>query len=171
MSNGFNFFDKKTYTIDQLRALLQEFIDNNPKVEILVEEFVQTEEQVYMIPADYKMYLFNGEMAVFQVSQRWALKQGWINFYDETWQPLPPVRDMYPLGPKLNPPKCFKEMVEMGKRLSKAYEVFVRVDFYATPKGPVFGEFTPTPGLGKHYTPYGDKLLTDYWDRYTPGCY
>jgi hypothetical protein len=51
----------------------------------------------------------------------------------------------YPLGEVQRPPKCLSEMIEYARRLSKAYEIFCRIDFYATDKGAVFGEFTPTP--------------------------
>jgi hypothetical protein len=44
-------------------------------------------------------------------------------------------------------------MTEAAVRFSKAYEIFCRVDFYATDKGAVFGEFTPIPAVGKGFTP------------------
>ena len=75
----------------------------------------------------------------------------------------------YPLGEVQQPPKCLSEMIECARRLSKAYEIFCRIDFYATDKGAVFGEFTPTPAVGNGFTPNGDKLLADYWDRYCKG--
>lgn len=60
-------------------------------------------------------------------------------------------------------------MVQLAKQLSKTYQLFVRVDFYATDKGAVFGEFSLTPHLGKNFTPYGEKLLTSYRDKYCNG--
>lgn len=56
-----------------------------------------------------------------------------------------------------------------AKRLSNTYEIFTRIDFYATDKAAVFGEFTPTPGAGNDFTPEGDKLLSAYWDNYCNG--
>ncbi len=38
-------------------------------------------------------------------------------------------------------PRCWDEMVATARRLGEAVGAFARVDFYATPRGPVFGEF------------------------------
>jgi hypothetical protein len=57
-------------------------------------------------------------------------------------------------------------MLDQAKRLSRAYEIFVRIDFYATDNGAVFGEFTPTPSMGGGPTKFGQKLLMFYWDKY-----
>ena len=47
--------------------------------------------------------------------------------------------------------------------------IFVRIDFYATDKGAVFGEFTPTPFRGLFFTPHADKLFIPLWDQYCNG--
>jgi hypothetical protein len=60
-------------------------------------------------------------------------------------------------------------MLTQVKSLSKEYGIFCRIDFYATPKGPVFGEFTPTPFKGKYFTVRGEKLFIHYWDKYCNG--
>ena len=38
-------------------------------------------------------------------------------------------------------PKCWDEMVQQARTLGDAVGAFSRIDFYATTKGPVFGEF------------------------------
>ena len=38
-------------------------------------------------------------------------------------------------------------------------DCFVRIDFYITNEGPVFGEITPNPANRYGYTDYGLKIL------------
>lgn len=79
------------------------------------------------------------------------------------------VNSIFADAPYQPPPVCLPEIIEQAITLSKTYELFVRIDFYATDNGAVFGEFTPTPGLGYGFTPFADKLLTSYWDKYCNG--
>ncbi|OLY92692.1 TupA-like ATPgrasp [Cnuella takakiae] len=169
MNDGVNILENKPYTPEEIKAALQKAFDANPSLEFVVEEFLQNEAGEYKIPVDYKMYLFNGELAAFLVIQRSGPTKGFGNFYDEKWTPIERLRTHYPEGELLPKPHCFDQMVADAKRLSKAYEIFVRIDFYATPQGAVFGEFTPTPALGKDYTEAGEQLLLSYWNRFTPG--
>ena len=60
-------------------------------------------------------------------------------------------------------------MVECSIKFIQSYKIFIRIDFYATDKGAVFGEVTPTPSLGIGFTPFANKLLTKYWDKFCPG--
>jgi hypothetical protein len=59
-------------------------------------------------------------------------------------------------------PKCFDYMREHAKVLSRAYKIFATFDFYATPKGAVFGEFTPTPFMGGYFRPTAQRLFVKY---------
>jgi hypothetical protein len=120
-------------------------------------------------PTDYKFYCFNGEIACLYVINRLSPKSGFGAFYDENWNLVKKVQFNYP--PKLNQqaPACFKEMVKTAKILSKSYGMFVRIDLYATRKGCVFGEFTPTPSMGMNFTSFGKKLMLSYWDKYCNG--
>lgn len=169
MENGFNHFDQKQYTIAEILENLQAELDRVPILEFLFEEFVQTEDGRYAIPNDFKFLCFNGEVASVVVIDRISPKVGFSYFYDEHWNKMERLHTLYPGKDEPQKPRCFEEMLEQAKRLSKAYGIFVRIDFFATNKGPVFCEFTPTPALGKGFTPFGKKLLLKYWDRYCPG--
>lgn len=48
---------------------------------------------------------------------------------------------------------------DVGQRLN----IFLRIDMYATTRGPVFGEFTAYPHNGLAYTPRGDAWLGSLW--------
>jgi len=169
MKNGLNLFDNKTYTPDEIKQDLKKAINNVSHLEFLFEEFVQTEAGEYTIPNDYKFLCFRGVIASIAVIDRVSPKLGYSRFYNENWQKMKKIHFKYPGKEELQPPLCLNEMLSHAKKLSKAYGIFVRLDFFATNKGPVFGEFTPTPSIGKGFTPYGKKLLLDYWDKYCPG--
>lgn len=168
MNKSVNLLDKQNYTESLIKAKLTEALAKNPRVEFLIEEFLQTENGEYKIPIDYKFYFFNGHLATIQVINRVTITTGNTYFYDEHWQALPNVNTNFPRGAYQDPPLCLAEMIAQAKKLSEAYQIFVRVDFYATNQGAVFGEFTPTPAVGDYFTSYGDRLLVDYWNKYCP---
>lgn len=169
MNDGLNLFDQKRYTPESLKLNLKQDLADNPDLEFLFEEFVQTEDGRYVIPNDYKFLCFDGAVASVVVIDRVSPQVGYSHFYDEHWNKMNKLHYRYPGKDEPQQPACFKEMLEQAKRLSKAYGIFIRLDFYATNKGPVFGEFTPTPGMGKNFTPHGKKLLLKYWDTYCKG--
>lgn len=163
MKDGLNLFDKKSYTTSEIQACLRTNLNNNVQLEFLVEEFLVNEDGKYDILTDYKFYAFNGNIAAILVINRLSPKTGFQTAYTERWMPTSELVTSYPKGELQNPPACFKEMVEGVKKLSKAYEIFVRVDYYATNKGAVFGEFSPTPSLGNNSTPFARKLFKSFW--------
>ena len=60
-------------------------------------------------------------------------------------------------------PDCWDDMLEDVRNLGRSLGCFMRIDMFATDKGPVFGEFTPTPEGGKGYTEWADKYLATFW--------
>ena len=169
MDHGTNLFDGKTYTPEEIKAALKEAIAKKADQEFLIEEFLKNEAGEHSVLTDYKFFCFNGEIAVVWEIQRIGPKTGHATFYDEHWQQLDEVHVFYPPKEKGPAPKCFPDMVRQAKSLSKAYGIFVRLDFYATDRGAVFGEFTPTPALGRGHTRYGKKRLLKYWDTFCKG--
>lgn len=169
MNNSINLMDGKSYSKEEIKEALATTLDQNLKIEFLVEEFLRTESGEYRIHDDYKFYMFDGKIASIQVINRVSAKGGCNTWYDENWNQMKNITSNYSVGKVQKPPRCLPEMKEYARRLSKAYEIFARIDFYATDKGVYFGEFTPTPASGKGFTPAGDKFLADYWDRYCKG--
>jgi len=169
MQNGLNLFDKKRYTPEEIVQLLKTTLEAHPTQEFLIEEFLQSESGEYKILDDYKFFCFNGKIACVHIINRLGPKTGYSAFFDEHWNYMRPFHLLYPPKDGQKKPHCFDEMLEHVKRLSEAYGIFVRIDYYATAKGAVFGEFTPTPGIGKGVNKYGQKLLTQYWDKYCSG--
>ena len=169
MNGPLNLMDKQTYTKEGLIEELSKALATDPRLEFLIEEFIRTEKGKYKIPDDYKFYMFNGEVACIQVINRLSPKDGFATYYDENWNQIESITTNYPTGTYQQAPACLKEMLGDARKLSKVYGVFARIDFYATDKGAVFGEFTPTPAMGKGFTPAGEKMLVNYWDKYCNG--
>ena len=169
MSNSVNLMDGKIYSKKEIKEILINALKEDGDLEFLIEEFVKTEAGEYKIPDDYKFYMFNGEVACIQVINRCSNTKACTSWYDENWNFIGNLTVNYPDGKKQTAPACLDEMKAAAKRLSMSYQIFVRIDFYATDKGAVFGEFTPTPGLGKGFTPAGDKLLATCWNKYCKG--
>ncbi|QNL52034.1 hypothetical protein H8S90_10920 [Olivibacter sp. SDN3] len=169
MKEGLNLFDNKYYTNEEIREYLKLTLSQQPAIEFLIEEFLQNETAEHQILTDYKFYCFNGHIASCHVINRLSPKSGFASFYDEHWNKMPTVHVGYPFKEWQEKPKCYEDMVSKVKQLSRAYEIFVRIDFYATAKGAVFGEFTPTPSLGNHFTSYGKRLLLQHWEAYCKG--
>lgn len=167
MSGTTNLMDKKTYSHSEIAALLKEQVAKNPYLEFLVEEFIRTEDGEYKIPKDYKFYMFSGQIARIEVINRISSSEGRTSLYNEHWEQMVNIGKKYGQNAVYEePPQCLPELIEQAKTLSKAYDIFVRIDFYATDKGAVFGEFTPTPGVGKFFTNEADAMFEGYWARY-----
>lgn len=168
MTNGVNLFDHKYYTPAGIKDALKIETLKNPAQEFLIEEFLMNDSGAYEILKDYKFFCFNGKIATICVIRRLSPQSGYNTFYDEHWNKMKMVNKTFGDGEDHPKPECFDDMVEQAKRLSKAYGIFVRIDFYSTYRGAVFGEFTPTPGMGNNYSRFGEELLSKYWENY---CY
>lgn len=169
MKNGINLMDNKPYAKEGILRLLEAAVVKHPYPDFFFEEFLQTEGGEHKILNDYKIHAFNGEIAAIQLINRLSPKTGYSTWYDEHWNLMDNLETYYPKGAVEPPPKCLDEMMAKTKALSKSYEIFVRIDFFATPKGAVFCEFAATPGGGRDYTPAGEALLIEYWDKYCNG--
>ena len=90
-------------------------------------------------PTDYKLYAFNGVVAVVQVHSGRLTNHRWVQ-YDRAWTKLSN-------GDDCPPPASLVAMIETAEALGRGHD-FLRVDFYDTPNGPLFGEFCLYPGSG-----------------------
>jgi hypothetical protein len=169
MRSGVNLFDNRSYTHTEIASLLHKETTKSQHVEFLFEEFLQETAGEASILSDYKIFCFNGEVACIQVINREGKNAGKASFYDSNWNRMRRITYSYKSGKTQPPPACLNEMLEKAKVLSKSYGIFVRIDFYATCDGCVFGEFTPTPSMGQNYTAFGRRLLLKYWDKYCGG--
>ncbi|WP_346959991.1 ATP-grasp fold amidoligase family protein [uncultured Arthrobacter sp.] len=119
----------------------------------IVEELVVHTLGVGAIPFDYKFYCFQGEVGlVVQIDRNSGPVR--IVLFDGDFRPLKLGTD-YLLSDSAKPgvpvvPLNAPEMLWWAQRLSlEADSPFVSIDMFDSPTGPVFGEFTYSPG-GTH---------------------
>ncbi|MDT0686861.1 ATP-grasp fold amidoligase family protein [Autumnicola psychrophila] len=167
---GYNLFDKKKYSISDLEKAVHDLFMVKRISEIVIEEFLPNESGEILVPNDYRFYTFNGNILFIQLDKRKSFEKEQVSFYDENWNLIKEKVVIDAVTNKSDDaPACLSEMVIQAKKLSKHYKIFGRIDFYATQKGAVFGEFTPTPRRGKSLTKFGNKKLIDAWNTYCTG--
>lgn len=150
----------------------REYQYKNIHPRILCEQFLSDNGNV---PADYKIYCFNGEpdcilVCVDRFSQ--GSNKAKYYFYDKKWSFL-----RYNIGddqiddPHLPQPQGLEKMLEIAKILSSDF-IFARIDLYNLNGKIYFGEITLSPNSG--FDPditaetdylFGQKLNIPYWDQ------
>jgi len=171
-----NILDGKEYTTDDIKNILSEdeFVQSQ-KVVFMAEEFLAPEIEVgNPVPRDYKFYCFGSKIAMLHVVDRVSVKDTSLNtlhYFDENFKPIKRrvMKNISPPAYELELPECFDEMVEAVKKIGSTLGIYMRIDMYATTKGAVFGEFTPTPHGGKGYSEWADKYLGSFW-KGEEGC-
>ena len=173
MADGVSLLDGRAYSDSELKRRLAEIVVGDPRVDILVEEFVKTEDGEYRLPTDYKLQMFGGKVGGIGAMRRLSRHEVRKRYYTESWEPFSePINvpsAQKPLDDIVAPPKCLPEIIADAKRLSKAYGIYVRVDFYATDKGSVFGEFSPTPAVGRDFSDFASDHFLALWHEAYPG--
>ena len=126
-------------------------------------------------PLDYKFYCFGSRVAFVAVVERNEVggKGDRNRFWYRTpdWKPLP-IRFQWSHRPEWgDPPKppFLDDLFAMASDLGGRFGIFLRIDLYATTRGPVFGEFTPFPAMGRSTTPLADLWLSSQW-KGLEGC-
>jgi hypothetical protein len=114
------------------------------------------------LPADYKMYVFDGEPAFIQVIAG-RLETQTQRFYTVDWEPLP-YESNSPVGPVQPRPPELEQLLEIAARIGQPFD-FMRVDLYLAAGEVWFGELatyshggyraSPTPGV--------EELLGSLW--------
>ena len=134
----------------------------------LVEEFLVNWDHKPGIPLDYKFFMFGERLALVHVIERnsgaklaqnrhWYLTEGWELITRRL------VRSQQPQPDLPTKPDCWEDMLAVVIGMARELDMFVRIDMYATDRGPVFGEFTPQPHGGKGFTSWADEWLGELW--------
>jgi hypothetical protein len=153
----------------ELRARLVSDLGEAAATPMLVEEFVPPPDGDYVLPLEYKFHMFGETIAAIEVVTRSGRKQDFHCQLDANWEPLAtPIHTAGTQKGRVGPPGCVDEMVSYARRLGLAFDTYVRVDCYATPQGPVFGEFSSMPGGGRNYTPFADDYFGRLWSETYP---
>jgi hypothetical protein len=170
MRDGVDWFTKRRLSRDELIHAARAFAGPGQQAIagpwIAEELLVDVDDPARPAP-DYKFYCFGPKMVALQVTRRNSLRDtenpNW--FFDQDWRHLP-FRlkwNLYPERAPLAKPPFFDDMLAMVSDVGRRLDIFIRIDMYATDRGPVFGEFTGYPGSGMNFTPRVNAWLGSHW--------
>jgi hypothetical protein len=157
------------------RAALQDFCRGtltqarfSVKPRIIVEEFIQDYDRKFSIPRDFKVYVAGGKAWVVQVIDRNGPKaQRSHSFYGRDWTEFADAfQTTYLPGPSIPQPPLLSELISAAELIARDLRAFLRLDFYLTSSGPVFGEITWCPFAGVGFTRFGANYLCKLMDRF-----
>ncbi|SNR33122.1 ATP-grasp fold amidoligase family protein [Puniceibacterium sediminis] len=138
--------------------------------QVLVEELLvdvhAEKDQTLQIPRDFKVFTVAGHAGFTRVFDRNdpSGKRS-LASYDRDGRRLPPSREGWREAPKgVVLPEGYSDLIKMAELISQKLPWLLRLDFYLTDRGPVFGEFTTYPGAGRGLTPFSDRTLLQMWE-------
>ena len=159
-------YDRKSPLFkDFVRQYVLKAAGTNAYTKVMVEEFIVDSLQPDLVPLDYKAHCYGGKVIFFQVINR-NKGQRSQSFYARDWRRLDHVIDDYEPGKRIPEPKCLDELLMYADRIASDVKQMMRLDFYITPKGPMFGEFTTYPAAGRNFSTYGNALSIQSWEVY-----
>ncbi len=139
----------------------REWVYKDIEPKIICEKLLENDGKELL---DYKFYCFNGVPKYVYIYLERDVKVK-TKVYDLDWNEQPFVQKYDKTEKKIKRPEQLEEMIELSKKLSKAFP-FVRVDFYVSNGKVFFGELTffPYAGVGEflpiEYT-YMDNVMGD----------
>lgn len=170
MKKGTNLLNNVSYSNEELKGALLALYDTQPDLEFIIEEFISDDNGEFVVPRDYRFYMFNGNLAFIRLDERRSKEYDRVSFYTKDWKLIDKkILKMASTTQAVQAPRHLNQMIEDATKLSNAYKSFVRIDFYDSPYGPVFGEFTATPRGGSGFTRFGSKILIKEWDTHCKG--
>jgi hypothetical protein len=128
---------------------------------VLVEEYLKDGANE---PLVYRLWCFNGEVAIIQVDDTTAGGNDVMSFYDTDWRKLDLQYRPDAYHRDFARPAGLREMTRVASRLSQGFP-FVRVDLYDIAGRIYFGEMTFTPRGGELWfdPPHWDVMLGQKW--------
>ena len=130
---------------------------------LIVEELLRKPGGDGAIPDDFKVYCFYDRASL--VMQRdlaeSANRSKWrFKFWSRDWVDLGAIKYADRVDPDLDAPVHGAALIEEAERLGALLRLpFVRLDFYDTDRGVVFGEVTLNPGPPEIFGPEFDEYL------------
>lgn len=137
----------------------------SPSTKIMFEERMVDSIFPDQAPLDYKVHCYGGKAIFVQVINRHKNNPS-QSFYGRAWNRLPHITNAYPEGLTMPKPECLDELLGYADTVASKINQMVRLDFYVTVNGPVFGEVTTFPGAGRNYSSYGNALAIQCWELF-----
>lgn len=164
--NGIDLFRRKKLSnlIEQLKINKNEGIYI---VEELIDDVDLDKDPYLKIPRDFKVFAAQGRVYWVNVYNRNARpKLRSMVSYDAKWNKLSSMTSSYLEGYKEEKPKYFDEMLDQARLISSQFPMVLRLDFYLSDRGPIFGEFTPFPGDFINATEFGNRTMLQLFEIY-----
>lgn len=167
--------DLKTYAC----ALYDRSFDKPQPVfaEQMLRDVAADQDPAVIIPRDFKVFAAGGHVGLVRVHDRNAPDgRRSLACYDRSGRRVPaslkgwpvlqgaPDDDMMPADTTAQTPAGWDALIAMAEYLSQKQPWLLRLDFYLTPQGPVFGEFTTYPNAGLNLTPFARRTLLQLWE-------
>ena len=145
------------WTDDAHWRITREWAYADASPELVVEEFIGSGAP----PADYKVFVFDGEPRMVQVHTS-RFGEHLTRQYTADWEPLP-WNAGHPAGADEPRPERLEDMLEAASSMGAGFDM-LRVDFYLVDGELWFGEITPYPGSGLVVLdPALDELMGSWW--------
>lgn len=137
--------------LEEERSRLAAALEDGVRRSWIVEEIVEDSTGA-SVPDDWKFFAFQGRIGLIHRTVR-ARPRNIHSYFHGDFRPMPLQSGLYSVNEALvdarvsSPPLSWHRMLRDVRRLSIAAPVpFVRIDMYDSSVGPMFGEFTLTPG-------------------------
>lgn len=158
---GFNGTDEVIEFLDknnQQGPRLQECDKWIPQ-KLIVEELLKDSSGTEEIQ-DLKLYCFNGRVEIVLLTANLTNTRSWRHYNRSFERVLIQTRDA-DLDVVDEKPKYLDQAIELADKLASKFcnDTMVRIDFYSTINGPVFGEFSFNPNGGNKFSVDSDKML------------
>ncbi|MFT5202299.1 MAG: hypothetical protein ACI9C1_001687 [Candidatus Aldehydirespiratoraceae bacterium] len=154
----------RVMTWEDVRAEYSDHADNGRiSKSVMVEELLCKPGDSNSITDDFKVYCFYDRAELIMqrdMSQSQDRSQWKFKFWNRDWEDVGPVKYADRCHPELERPPHAEEIIAEAERLGKALrQPFIRLDFYDSDRGVVFGEVTLTPGPPEVFAPEVDEYL------------
>jgi hypothetical protein len=170
MRDGFDLMRNRPFTREELIQTARSYAGQGAQAiggAWVAEELLFNFDDPNEPALDYKFFCFGPNVAVITVHKLTGLKDPkfrvWLR--DRDWKPLSFQLqwNRHPDPSMLTKPPFLDEMLNMASDAAGRLNIFVRVDLFASHRGPVFCEFTAYPTDGSYFTPRADAWLGSLW--------
>lgn len=176
MHGNLNLFDGFTYSREDIRGKVAQYMEDHAHCEFVVEEYIVQEGasvDLPFLPLDYKVHCFGGKARIIHVDDKNAIsrdplhrRQSWLaRDWSHCRAPFRQVVE-HPNVP-IVAPRCLPEILRLADQIATDLKDYVRVDFYASDTGAVLGEVTSFTHAGLGFTEYGDLILGQAWEIFS----
>jgi hypothetical protein len=135
---------------------------------LLCEEAVLNENDELSLPLELKCHMFAGFVGAIELVRRNPDDIDLYRFYEPDWTPwkILPYVDTKEM-PVQDPPPYLDNLLESARKLGRAVETYMRVDYLLTDDRYLFNEFSSCPGV-KDNTPELDEYFDSLWQTHVP---